>query len=322
MRNRPKIFLAKFSQFNDFFLIGLSIEHSGSAAMNKTYCPNTDDFFPCLCSYRSMHCGDIPLDSVRNLFKTKSAGLNKNEANHLLKNFELLIPPKDLVIPADLLSDKFAAEIITLHCQDDKGTQRLKVDPEAFRSSRNFILTVEIFLCDTGELDFLFLRGFQRLVKLDLSSDMNVHLLNWTSLPTLPNFRSLDISYSEGLNEWVDFPKLEKGLEAIQLPCNKISDLTMDRIMQWILSSPSADTLGHLNVGRNALTKIPSGLSSLKRLQIVRLYFNPITCIQTGMFNFSSVINIFLEGTQINAIEPEAFQGYLYNFSILYETNF
>ena len=198
-------------------------------------------------------CQDIPIDVVENIFKEKT----ESKAN-ATDCFALYIPPMDnLLIPADLLTDTFVTNRILLQ-QDISENTRLRIDPAAFMSSRNFLRIIHIVGFDVGELDFYFLQGFQKLDFLIVSYCINIHLANWTTLLDLPSLTSLEIANSRsGLEEWTLFPTHLKGLRLISMTENGIDTPTMDRILKWILDS-SASTLKQLNIAKNAMTQIPN----------------------------------------------------------------
>ena len=68
------------------------------------------------------------------------------------------------------------------------------------------------------------------------------------SLPSLPSLTSLNISSCTGMNEISGFPLLTNGLEEVLFhgseedPDRSFNDKTVDRIMDWIVSS-SSETL-------------------------------------------------------------------------------
>jgi hypothetical protein len=76
-------------------------------------------------------CGGIPLSAaVGQVFKHK-VGSNRIS---WIRKFQVLMPETDMVIPADLLADHHVFEGIRLACST-LGTQKMKIDSEAFRSS-------------------------------------------------------------------------------------------------------------------------------------------------------------------------------------------
>ena len=161
------------------------------------------------------------------------------------------------MIPADLLTDTFVTNRILIR-QGISENSSIRFDPEAFRSSRNFLRTIHIFGFDVGELDFYFLQGFQKLDFLIVVYCTNIHLANWTTLLDLPSLASLEIANSRsGLEEWTLFPNHLNGLHSISMTENEIDTPTMNRVLKWILDS-SASTLKQLNIAKNAMTQIPN----------------------------------------------------------------
>ena len=100
----------------------------------------------------------------------------------------------------------------------------------------------------------------------------------------------------------------------VYLTNNLIGDVAMDRILQWIIDSPSVNTLRSLVIAESALTKIPRQFSSFSALERIVLWRDPLnTTIRYGSLNFSYPVSVLcLESCGIKFIEPGAFQGLLY----------
>ena len=265
-----------------------------------------------------VHCRYVPIaeDAV------DSGIFARNDDDIPIESLELFVDPKNLEIPANLLSRHFVMNKMFILCENI-GTQKLKIHPDAFRSSRNFSRYVRISWCDLMGLDFFFLKDFAYLEHLVLYYNAQFSLAEWLTLPTttLSNCANFDIFSSTGVDDWATFPVLIQGLITMDISSNKISDLAVDRILQWILDSPSISTLKKMDISYNELTEIPKKLLLFENLQEIDISFNPIDgIIRAGSFKSfltskSYVLNLEMMG--INKIEPGTFIGIVDNVQCL-----
>ena len=296
---------------------------NGLELLDTDVCSNPNIYLPCLCSENDwVFCGNIPLGVNGGIFE-KQVKLNNDEMP-IINNIELIIPPTEQLIAADILSNRSVSGIINLKCQAI-GTQMLRIEPAAFKSSSNFLKTFRVNYCDVTGLNFLFLANFQQLSHLALHSDANVGLAEWRTLPPLPKLSTLRIWRSTGMEKWESFPVLNRGLSSIILYENKMGNEAMDRILQWLVNdSKTVDTLNKLNIPENALTRVPKLLSAFKNLLSLDLSNNPLNGIlRNGSFNLLSSATLFLDSSGITAIEPGAFSSELFNgiVSSIYVSN-
>ena len=224
------------------------------------------------------------------------------------KHIEINIPPTERIIHFDVLAGE-----IDLKCEAI-GFQLLRVNSEAFRSSKNITTKVSIQGCDVAGLDFLFLRGFKKMNNLYLYLDSNVHLAEWSTLPPLSELNNISIKFSTGLNEWTEFPNLGMVSDlsmAFNLQGNKIDDVAIDRILNWILESSSAIKHWQLDLSINSLTDIPKQMSSLKGITKLDFSYNPMDgiCIRSGSIHFSQKIDLIFQSAGVRAFEPGAIVG-------------
>ena len=271
---------------------------------------NRVDYAPCLQIHptrlsSNIYCSNVPLNDIGQMFQRKHSECNG--CNNMFSKFQLLVQPNDLAIPADFLANHVAYRL-TISCQA-LGTQRLQVDPDAFRSSRNVTYRIAISYCDLTGFSFEFLRGFQRLTTIELNSDANVQLAHWDSLPHLIIFDQLAITFCTGLDELPivlrDFTSKD-GFSRIVLSGNEIGDEAMDKILQQRgLNSPSTSLI--LDLGNNALTRIPPSLASFKNLDQLHLDHNPIKIIPAGLINPVRLLDMFY--CDVEFIEPGALKG-------------
>ena len=277
-------------------------------------CPNSQDYSPCNCHLGgSITCDKIPFEEVQQVFRTTTSAD--------FDTFELTpLASEATTIPADLLVNHRVTDKIQLDCpfQLTGGRFKLKVDPNAFSSSRKTALKVFIGYrtgnCDASELDFTFLNGFDQLTELSISDSTNIEQAKWANFPSLPNLSSLTISFCTGLDNWSVFPTLATGLSRFNLPINGLHDDTTSRILDWILISSSA-SLKTLSLDNNALTSVPKQIPQFVTLTELHLGFqqNPpgLLRIPSGSLIFGSepVDYLFLDVTGVRTIEPNAFQG-------------
>ena len=232
----------------------------------------------------SVLCYRIILTKVSNVFKrTPTAELEK---------FSIYLLPADRneVIPRDVLNSHRVRNI-EITC-DDSANFYLRVDPQAFGSSRNTTRSIHFYHCDMSRLNFDFLTGFHQIHYIWFPRTLNIGLANWASFPLLPSLERFSISYSTGLNEWTTFPKLGRGLNRLELYSNDIQDAAMDRILNWA-EQHSADTLEQLKIDGNDLQNIPRQLgfpALFSKLQYLHLgsQKNGISVIPSGSFYFNS----------------------------------
>ena len=273
---------------------------------NQTYCPGGLDYSPCFCTEENfLSCDGIPLNSIAQLFE-------KMNSTNEIENFELILQYSDQLIPANLLADHRVKNEMKLKCKN-VFTQKLKIDRDVFNASRNY--TDGAFLidsCDLTGLDFFFLEGFDQLNELAFKRIANFHMANWYTLPHLPGLKVLNIYCAMGLNEWSQFPVLLNGLYEISLTFDAINDDAINRILQWLLDSPTANTLKELDIQRNALTEVPRMISYFKTLTNVYMAFNDLSStLKSGSFKLATAVSsIELFWTGIEKIDPGAFQGW------------
>lgn len=226
-----------------------------------------------------------------------------------LESISVVVPLREQFIPADLLAN-YKARIISIECEDEV-IQKISIHPKAFRASQNFTRNFFISSCDVGQLDFTFLNGFHGLQLIRFILANNFHLAVWTSLPPLSHLTGLELFSSSGLDEWTSFPVLVQGLTEIFMHNTFLCDLSTDRILQWVIDSPSVNTLRYLHLDKNFLTRIPKQIRALSKLNKLVLTGNKITTIEKESIyrNSSTRCEIFLDVNEISNIEPGAFQG-------------
>ena len=263
-----------------------------------------------------MICNEVPLDEVQKAFnRTAVFGL---------ASVTLTLQPyifSETHIPEDVFGTKQVRDIRIQYPDGlvEHSSLILKVDANAFRSSKSYTHEFTINFIDCTQLDLGFLAGFDRLTKLALFNIDNIqHCL--PGLLPLPRLTTLDIEYCTGMDKLNSFPTLKNGLKEVKFMGSAYNDETVDRLMDWILLS-SANTLKEMTVAERyqPVTRVPHQITSFKALEKLWLYGNQISTIKSGAFSFSvPVLYLNIHDNGIKEIEPGAFQGIIYvtNLSI------
>ncbi len=228
------------------------------------------------------------------------------------------ILPSDRVIPEDILANKRAINL-NIGSQTTVQTELVIVDPNAFRSTKNFTKTIIVHGFDCTHLDLAFLSGFDQLINFTLaySSDIEYSL---PTLPPLPSLSILDITFALGLEEMQTFPNLVNGLKYATFVSREDavwSHSKISNVLDWILLS-SADSLEYLTFESNyQLTQIPKQIVYFKALSSLNLRDCNIKSISPGALSFSvPVKTLNLLNNEIAYISPGAFLGnILFHFS-------
>ena len=280
-----------------------------------------EDYSPCSCNDRPSYgleiiCDSIDAQVVRDV-------LGRTNTNDLF-TLQLTVPPPSsdniVTIPADLLNGKRAGNIV-LTCPVSSWI--LSIDADAFRSSSDFTFFFFTAGCDLNQLDFAsFLNNFNSLTTIFISQSANVQGIQ--NLPALPSLNQLAVTFTNGLEKIADFSRLGKvALKRLLLNGNQLGDLTVDKILNSLASSPSsAMTLQTLWLTGNLLTRIPSSLlSSFTQLIELDLSNNTFSILASGSFIFRTPVDyLYLESDSINSIEPGAFQGIL-SLCLIFKSN-
>ncbi len=276
-------------------------------------CP--EDYAPCTCkvSYEGLRvtCSEVSVQEIVDVF-------NRTTARDLYTfNMQWTRTTLETVtIPSDLLGDS-RAEVIGVNCPS-KVTPlvSLRIDNDAFRSSRDYAVGFLTFYCDwSQQLDLHFLAGFNHLTILEIGLATDLRAIG--TLPSLPALTKLHVMDSTGL---VEFPDLAPAvLQVLFLNGNQMDNAMAARLLDSILSTPSI-RLFTLRLNMNRLTKIPTQqLASFSELTNLYIDENYIPVIETGSLAFSfPVTTLSLTAASINTIEPGAFQGFTTFYFILF----
>ena len=115
--------------------------------------------------------------------------------------------------------------------------------------------------------------------------------------------------------------KYSNTSDTIFLDCanKKLSDSNVSNILDLFIMTPGLSPLGRLDLYNNQLTRVPSQIKFFPQLEEIRLFFNAITSVESGAFNFikpTTVIYphyfVYLELSinQLVTIAPGAFKGF------------
>jgi len=279
----------------------------------------SSDYTPCTYANNAdITCDQVPLEEIQKVFKrTSTVSFEKIQLN--------LRPNLDSFIPADLFVNKRTIFLKIWNPDyshnNDNNSVSLKVDPNAFRSTKSYTRNIAFHINDCSQIDFGFLDGFNQLTDLSLYDMDNIQTC-FQTIPPLPNLSYLHLQFvGTGQNEFFKFPNFTNGLRYFKFgnyetPSRHYLDMFDDgnlgRILDWLLIS-SANTLKYMlieNQGDNVTlfpTKIPS-FKALEKLDINRIV--TISTIKTGQLSFFvPVFELYLYGNGINEIEPGAFEG-------------
>ena len=142
--------------------------------------PNGEDYFPCTCNeWGSVFCHNVTFDEIARVFRrTTPAYIYYFSLKPSLADANEMIPP-------DLLNNHRVTEYLNIYCYSNGFS--LRVDPQAFRSSKNTTESIHFHYCDTNGFNFQFLSGFDKLIEANFYRLSKVGLADWASFPTLAN---------------------------------------------------------------------------------------------------------------------------------------
>ena len=222
----------------------------------------------------------------------------------------LTLNPNDDIIPMNLLGSKFA-DAITLRCLTNSF--KLRVNQDAFSTSRNYATSVTINNCDMAEANLAFMNGFNAMASLYLNANINLKFSLATLPYPLPNLNYLNMYNSKGLNDMKYYPTpLTKGLVYLDLGSNDLDDEGANRLLEWITKS-SFNTLQTLYADYNFLTQIPIQIPNFVALNTLEITRNQISSIGEGALRFNApVLRLFAANNNISSIQPGAFQGKIF----------
>ena len=210
-------------------------------------------------------------------------------------------------IPDDLMGTKSNTRHLKLTCPD--ANFELKINSNAFRSSRSTALGVSIEKCDLRQLDWRFLSEFSVLESLHLvGSSMMNNMQTFPLLTSVSTFSMLNCGHFDELYP----PERTPHLNHLQIDNSfNVSDEIFDRIVNAAAAGPYRDTLEVLSLARNKMTRIPSSTANFTRLQHLIVSGNSIQTLPRGSLHFSStsLSTVWLNYNRIDTIQQGAFKG-------------
>jgi len=214
-------------------------------------------------------------------------------------------------IPADLLGQSQVINALSLQRRPFGTTYLpLTIDPNAFRSSKTSLQSIEMKYLDASLLNLNFLEGFQNLRELEFNFDINLDQTVRT-FPALPSLTVLSFYNSTGLNNAFQSGALQsRGLTTLgTFNCDLVDD-GMAQLLNWILPS-STLTLEELSIGSNRFGTIPRQIGSFDKLKTISIDDNIVDlAIPRNSFNIGDGNNsISISSSRVVNVESGAFQG-------------
>ena len=271
------------------------------------YCP---DISPCIyvehndCKYDvNIEC-NAPMEEVKAVFSSFTASLQ-------IFRITLYVQSPGDTIPADILGRSLTTFYLTII--GNINFPSISIDPEAFRSSRLTIESVEFQKLDMSQVDFQFLAGGIRVHSLSLLRLSNIQR-SLPTIPALPGLALIQIYLSTGLNqEWQNnngsTSLLPNGLTNFYAAECGLDDGGMGQLLDWLMPN-SAATLRILLFNGNKISSIPRQISSFQQLYSVKIFRNIVDLtVPSNSFNGTINQEIGLGLSRVVRVEPNAFIG-------------
>ena len=226
----------------------------------------------------------------------------------MIDDLLLSLSPEEDTVPNDILVGKQPVTI-SLACNSPQNV--LKVDRDAFTSSRDYTTGFYLSNCDLSQVNLTFLDGLNQIRALGFESTPNLQFSLASTLPSLPSLTFFSIYKCPDFGQIKDqFPTLSTGLTSFYVDQNDWNDVIMSNVLEWALKS-SATTVGGLYLSWNKLTGIPKEVASFTKLNYLWFYNNAETMsIKPGSFNFQLPLQYLdLTNSSIVDIQEGAFQG-------------
>lgn len=279
----------------------------------KSVLPCPEDYSPCRCGEYPgfglyVVCELVSIDNIVSVFN------RTNDANIFWLQLRPLpdVINRGVHLPPDLLSGK-RARAIDLYCPSvvNGDLYKLTIDQNAISSSRDLMEYFYILGCDlTGQADFNFLTGFNKLTNLYMYDSRNVQGFQY--LPALPNLGTLSINQCSGLELVNNFPASSFSvLQQVHLTDNQLNDELAGKILNSLVSSTSVDTIKVLSLAYNQLTLIPEQIPLFTRLNDLSLSGNHLPYMPSPPLEFqvSVVDRLAFTNVSLISIEPGALKG-------------
>ena len=218
-------------------------------------------------------------------------------------------------IPADVLGRSPVTSYIGIIGKNNFPSVR--VDPDAFRSSRFTVEKIEFQKLDVSQVDFRFLAGSTQIDQLNFFGVSNIHR-SLPTIPDLPSLRQLRMYVATGLNqEWqngsVFYPGGLVSLTAFE--CG-LDDFGVGQLLDWLIPN-SAATLRSLSFEANQISSISSKFNSFQSLYSIYIQENKADLTVKNNSFYASInqqMIIDLSGSQVIRVEPNSFIGIFLSF--------
>lgn len=157
-----------------------------------------NDYSPCLCSEELgilsnvtvVRCINVQADVIRHVFNRTTP----SSIPIVFLQFSDFSPDG---IPGNLLGDHWVTDAIWMVCSP-KNVIPLMINPDAFRSSRNYTQDFFFFGCNLDQFNLSFFQGFQRIQGISIEFVRNFDSINWSTLPKLTTLETLGFGSSVG----------------------------------------------------------------------------------------------------------------------------
>lgn len=275
-----------------------------------------DKFAPCTCSDASkgstITCNRVPVATVKTMFsKVKQYSFDY-----------LVITPnsKDTIIPAGLIGNHTFGGL-TINCPN--RFTPLMVDPMAFTLTGVMTAALTVKNCDLSKLDWSFIKSFNSMTDLTVTTSSNLHTMFYTfPSSNLNDLYRITLTFITGMNGFANAslkypPILQAELEKVEISyCYDLTDAALDRLLtKWIVPS-GKDSIEELTIIGNSLTTIPLNLPAMDGLYKVDFSNNmqPLS-LQNGDFDFTNANGLqpiqflLMDNSLIYYIEPGTFKG-------------
>ena len=280
-----------------------------SATKNPSNISSSSHHKNCSTEYDEVQCENVPIENIKAFFQMNDTSIT----NNLFDSIRLILRSGDESIPADILGNKKTEELVIRYEYREDPIALLKVDVNAFQSTKNTTKSLELRNFDSSQLDLGFLTGFNQLTDLIFNNVRHIQK-SLSTLPLLPKLTGLKFDNVGIINDRIiTFPTLTTGglkrFQFINFDEKQTADALVSRLLDWILLS-SANSVEVLILSGVGITNIPSQILSFTALKHLDLSVNSIQTIKNGALRFSApVFSLRLASNKINSIEPGAFQG-------------
>jgi len=263
----------------------------------------------CIFSALQVNCENTPIKGIKEFFKKTDL-----ITNNLLDSITLTILSGDEFMSGNILGNAKTAKLEINYdhniCHDH--VPLLKLDVNAFQSTKNHTTQLILKNFNSQQLDLSFLSGFSQLTNLTL---LKIHHIKkcLSTLPFLPKLTSITLFAVRELdNSIISFPTLStNGLKSFTFINydGKQNNALVSRMLDWILLS-SAKTLEYLTMDSVGITEVPSQIPSFTALKNLDLNGNSISNIKNKALPFFvPASTLRLTNNNLSSIEPGAFQG-------------